>query len=104
MDILKLKQHKPNIHGRTYGNVTSNTERLKQLQKLLDAYKTRASLVEFRQNVLRTQKRNNYQLEYDRIRGELASSIVPNVTKAFLKERQKQLLKLGAQAINKIPD
>jgi hypothetical protein len=85
---LKAKQH-TNIHGRTHQNVRKNTRHYEELQKLLDAYQTKHSSVEFRNNVLRRQKKHNYQLEYDRIRGILSQSNIPHTTRQMLIKESK---------------
>ena len=92
------------IGGSSHGNHREYVNHYKQLQKLLDAYKTRQASIEFRRNVIQKQKKNNYQLEYDRIRNQLGSHLVPHTTKQMIKDRMKELEKLGASAINKIID
>ena len=76
----------------------------KRVQKILDAYHTRSALVEFRKKALDHQNKLNYQLEYDRIRGELARSRIPATTVAKLRKRKNELIALGAKAVNKIGD
>ena len=51
----------------------------KQLQRKLDAYNTKASSLTFRKHILERQKLNNYQNEYDKIRGLLSQSTLKNV-------------------------
>ena len=99
----KLKQSN-NIHGRAHQNVRTNTRHYEQLQKLLDAYQTRLASIEFRNNVLKRQKKHNYQLEYDRIRGILTQSNIPHTTRQMLIKREQLLKTLGAKAVNQIPD
>ena len=100
-----LKPKKPNTpHARAHQNVRSTTRHYEHLQKLLDAYQTRLASVEFRSNVLRRQKKHNYQLEYDRIRGVLSQSTIPHTTRQMLIKREQELRQLGAKAVNKIPD
>ena len=48
------------------------------------------------------QKKINYQNEYDRIRSEIAHSTVKGLSTTTLKNRQKVLEGLGAQALNSI--
>jgi hypothetical protein len=43
-------------------------------------------------------------MEYDRIRNQLGSHLIPHTTKQMIKDRMKELEKLGASAINKIMD
>ena len=72
----------------------------KQLQRKLDAYNTKASSLTFRKHILERQKLNNYQNEYDKIRGLLSQSTLRNVPD--LKKRKDDLEKIGAIAVNSI--
>ena len=87
----------------SHGNNMKYLKHYEELQKFLDAYKTRQASVEFRRNVLRKQQKHNYQLEYDRIRSVLEHSLIPT-TKEMIRQRMKVLEKLGAKAIDKIKD
>jgi len=48
------------------------------------------------------QKKINYQNEYDRVRSEIEHSTVKGLSTTTLKNRQKVLEQLGAQAIDHI--
>ena len=61
----------------------------RQLQRKLDAYNTKASSLTFRKHILERQKLNNYQNEYDKIRGLLSQSTLKNVPD--LKKERKTL-------------
>ena len=89
------------LGGSSHGNHRQYLNHYKELQKFLDAYKTRQASLEFRKNVLRKQHKHNYQLEYDRIRNVLESSLIPT-TKEMIKQRMKELEDLGANAVNNI--
>ena len=91
------------LGGSSHGNHRKYLHQYEQLQKFLDAYKTRHASLEFRRNVLRNQNKHNYQLEYDRIRSVLENSLIPT-TRDMIKQRMKELEDLGAKAINKIQD
>ena len=92
------------LGGSSHGNNRKYLNHYAQLQKSLDAYATRKASVQFRQNVLRNQKNNNYQLEYDRIRFVLNDNLIRNTTKKMIRERLKELEELGAKAVNHISD
>jgi hypothetical protein len=92
------------LGGSSHGNYRKYIHHYEQLQKLLDAYKTRQASLQFRHNVLKHQRKNNYQLEYDRIRGVLGSNLIPNTTKERIRERLQELQQLGAKAVNRIED
>jgi hypothetical protein len=57
-----------------------NTKYWEQLQKVMDASKTRAQNIELRKRFIQKQNKMNYQNEYDRLRGEL-SHLAPELQK-----------------------
>ena len=74
---------------------TSNLlNNMKHQRNILKARETKASLIALRKQWLDTQKRNNYQSEYDRIRGLLQDSVLKGVTKTHLEKRQQDLEKM----------
>jgi hypothetical protein len=73
---------------------------LKHSKDQMEAYNTKQSLISFRKKLLDDQKKNNYSMEYDRIRGILAhSNVMPFKTQASLMNRRDELKKMGAQAL-----
>ena len=70
----------------------------KNLQKILDARKTRASDITIRRQIVESQNRNNYQMEYDRIRAQLDQSVLKGLTIPHLDKRKKELELLGIMA------
>ena len=74
----------------------------KNLQKVLDARATRKADLLLRKRIIDNRNKQNYQLEYDRIRDLVHSKTIRNDTKEMLKDRIKQLEELGAHAINSI--
>ena len=74
----------------------------KRVQNDIDSRKTKASLIMLRKQWLEKQKINNYQNEYDRIRGILSNSVTGELTNEKLHERQRNLDKLGAKIIDNI--
>ena len=68
----------------------------------MDAHATKAASIALRKNWMEKQKKINYQNEYDRIRGEIEHSTVRGLSTTTLKNRQKELEKLGAMAIQGI--
>ncbi len=72
----------------------------KQVKDILDAHKTRTESVYLRRKWIEAQKRQSYQSEYERIRAHLDThSVLPHaVDRAHLRNRQKQLIDLGAKA------
>jgi UDP-N-acetylglucosamine pyrophosphorylase len=90
MDLDKMIAHKLHYY--------------KQLQKQIDAHRTKAASAHLRKQWLERQKVMNYTNEYDRIRGIIAQSVVkhgPNTVEQ-LQKRAKKLEDLGAKAIDEI--
>ena len=77
---------------------------LENLQKELDARATKKSSILLRRAMIAHRAKQNYQLEYDRIRDLIHSKTISGDTKEMLKTRIKQLEELGAKAINNIVD
>ena len=90
--------------GQSHKNERKHLSHYKRVQDLLDSYLTRHASLEFRNNVLRKQKKLNYQLEYDRIRSVLGNNLIPHTTKAMIQKRMVELQNLGARAVNNIQD
>ena len=74
----------------------------KQLQKQIDAHQTKEASIVLRKKWLEKQKINNYINEYERIRGMIAQNDRKGVSVEHLKEKKKELEKLGAKAIDGI--
>ena len=55
-----------------------------------------------RNQILESQKKLNYQFEYDSIRGVLSQSVLRGSTVESLDRRKNDVDKLGAQAVNSI--
>ena len=74
--------------------ISSHLRHYKQLRQRMDAQKTKAESIVLRRDWLQAQKRANYQGEYDRIRGLLSQTILPDGAKR-LEDREKELKGLG---------
>jgi len=67
---------------------TSNfINNMKHQRNILKARETKVSLIALRKQWLDKQKRDNYQLEYDRIRGLLESSVLKGTSALHIKKR-----------------
>ena len=77
---------------------------LENLQKVLDARATRTASILVRRSMIANRVKQNYQLEYDRIRDLIHSKTIRSDTKDMLKHRINKLEELGAKAINNIVD
>ena len=67
---------------------------MKRQRDILKARETKASLISLRKQWLDKQKRDNYQSEYDRIRGLLESSVLKGTSTKHLEDRQNKLLSM----------
>ena len=61
---------------------------------ILKARETKASLISLRKQWLDKQKRDDYQSEYDRIRGLLESSVLKGTSTEHIKNRMNTLEKM----------
>ena len=82
--------------------VTNRLHHYKQLRALLEAHETKSGLIGLRNKWLKKQKQNNYQNEYERIRGELSNSVLKGESRTHLEKREEALKKLGAKAVFQI--
>ena len=74
-------------------------KQLKHLHEQVEARRNRVNNTTFMNELREHQARNNYKLEYDRIRNSLADSIVPHHTKEIVKKRMNTLNKLITNAL-----
>ena len=74
--------------------IASHLKHYKRLRRTLDAKKAKAESILLRKDWMDRQKRANYQSEYDRIRGILSQTFLPNGAKR-LEEREAELKGLG---------
>ena len=70
------------------------------LQKILDARATKKADIMFRRTMIQRQNRNNYQMEYDRLRNLIEGKLITGQNEEMAKERIKQLKELGAKVNN----
>ena len=70
----------------------------------MDAHQTKTASMQIRKQWLERQKLHNYQNEYDRIRGRIAQHVVKHGDSSVdgLRQRAKELKKLGAKVIDHI--
>ena len=82
--------------------IRNNLTYYKRVHEELKARKTRSNLTHLRNNWLEKQKVDNYQREYDRIRGILANTLTSTETTDALNKRREELKKMGAKIIDQI--
>ena len=93
----------------SYGDINKQIEKslfyFKKQQKIIDAHKTRASMVSIRNKWLEQQNVKNYQSEYDRLVSLLKNSTAArngSPTIEHIEKRTKDLEKMGAKAVFQI--
>ena len=101
MDITKIKNKSSHT---LYDNaIKARPTYFKSVKDELDTHKAKHGNIILRKKMLDNQTKNNYQLEYDRIRGDLeAGSVMNGRTRRHLEDRKRELERLGATAINAI--
>ena len=57
--------------------MVAHEKMLKMIPNMLEEHKKRTESLQFRHNLLQTQKRNNYVNEYERLDGYLNSLLIP---------------------------
>ena len=84
--------------------IKRNLHYFKHQKDIIDAKNTRASMISLRNKWVQSQKIENYQDEYDRLRSALSTSKVAikgKSTSEYAKEHEKELMpKLGDQMFN----
>ena len=81
-------------------HMNMQVHQLERLNKDIEVRVNRAQNLYIRNKWLQQKNIKNYQSEYDRIRGHMENSVMPYVTTAKVKNRKKELEKLGAQAFD----
>ena len=84
--------------------LSSRINYFKNLKDQLEAHRSKQSSIMFRRKLLENQTKHNYANELHRIRGYLSQNDtrLPIGTVKRLKEREKELHKLGAQIADEI--
>ena len=75
--------------------IKNNLSYYKRVHEDLKARKTRSNLIHLRKNWLEKQKVQNYQHEYDRIRGILDSTKTGHMTNDLLSSTEKLVRNVG---------
>ena len=69
MDTYKLRVRRKTYDDKLQENIKRHLNYFENVQKKLDAHQTKPASIRLRMQWLERQKVNNYQNEYDRIRG-----------------------------------
>ena len=71
----------------------------KRVKHTMEMHETKQKSILFRKQILDDRVRANYQNEYERLRGVIAHTVVPEQTRQRLINRVGQLQNLGIQAL-----
>ena len=71
----------------------------RRVKDTMEMHEMRQKSILFRKNVLDQRAKANYQNEYERLRGVIAHTVVPEQTRQRLIARLGRLETLGAQAL-----
>ena len=93
-----MEKKKARFHKNFFDS--TGLHQLKQAKDHLEAYNTKEGLIHFRKKLLEDQAKNDYSMEYDKIRGILSNSVMPFRTQAQLMNRRNELKSLGAKALS----
>ena len=100
MDKFRVKRK--TYEDKLQENIKRHLNYFENVQKKLDAHQTKTASITLRNQWLERQKVNNYQNEYDRIRGIIENRVKGINTIEGLNNRKKQLELLGALAVDGI--
>ena len=86
------------------GYVNSNLDYYKRMKKLLEAKQTQVDLLSMRRKAIQDSNLLNYQNEYNRIVGALENQNpgLQGNSRERMKDRKKELMALGAKAVEGI--
>ena len=85
----------------SHRNKTNFNKRDAVLHEIQRHRENKAASITFRKNVLESQKRTNYQNEYDRLRGIMTSGLVRDaLSKKHINQRMGKLKELASESIH----
>ena len=88
------------LNAFTHRNNTVYNKHEAVLREIGKHRERQAASINFRKNLLESQKRSNYMNEYDRLRGALASGLVKEPSKKYINERMGKLKELASESIH----
>ena len=79
---------------------TLQQNQVKRINEEIEAKATRQASIILRNQFTQAKISKMYQTEYNRIRNHLSGTLIPHETVQIVKQRKKQLEKLGAKALD----
>ena len=84
---------KPKDYRSQLDVVRNSPHYFKLVKEMMERHEMRAKSINFRMKLLQDRRKSMYQNEYDRIKGIIAHSILPQGTKENIERRMKELEK-----------
>ena len=84
---------KPTDYRSHLDTVKNRPHYFKMIQELMERHELRAKSINFRMKLLKDRRKSMYQNEYDRIKGIIAHTVVPEQTKETIQRRMKHIEK-----------
>ena len=84
---------KPKDYRSQLNVVRNSPHYFKMVKEMMERHELKAKSINFRMKLLQDRRKSMYQNEYDRIRGILAHTVVPQQTKDVIQRRMKQIEK-----------
>ena len=73
--------------------VRNSPHYFKLVKDMMERHELKAKSINFRMKLLQDRRKSMYQNEYDRIKGIIAHTVVPEQTKEVIQKRMKQIEK-----------
>ena len=84
---------KPSDYRSQLDVVRNSPHYFKLVKEMMERHEMRAKNINFRMKLLQDRRKSMYQNEYDRIKGIIAHTVVPEQTKEIIQKRMKQIEK-----------
>ena len=84
---------KPKDYRSQLDVVRNSPHYFKMVKDMMERHELKAKSINFRMKLLQDRRKSMYQNEYDRIKGIIAHTVVPEQTKEVIQKRMKQLEK-----------
>ena len=84
---------KPSDYRSQLDVVRNSPHYFKMVKELMERHELKAKSINFRTKLLQDRRKSMYQNEYDRIKGIIAHTVVPEQTKEIIQKRMKQIEK-----------
>ena len=84
---------KPKDYRSQLDVVRNSPHYFKMVKEMMERHELKAKNINFRMKLLQDRRKSMYQNEYDRIKGILAHTVVPQQTRDTIKKRMEQIEK-----------